>query len=364
MFAVSGQVTVTGLGRVCVAGNTGTHLVEITIGPQVLASASVSMNGCTPGQFKYQPASITLQPGITYYLVTQETAGGDQWYDYGNVSISTGSVSGSVYEYQGQSSWFPVGTAAPTSYVPPNFLYTVEQPGSTSTSTGAQGPPGPQGPQGPTGPQGPVGPQGPAGPQGIPGPQGAPGVQGVAGVEGVAGKTGTQGPAGPQGPQGIPGPQGPPGSSGGNSSGSVTVALDGVAVGSEAVLNLNPGNGVSIACSNNTAAGRIDCTPGYDGALVPTHDTIHGNENFCVSQNGTTAYTCSLPNRQLPAYSAGQAFLLLVDSTCSASCTLSIDLAGTRTITKNDGVSQPAGRLVAGQAQWVWFDGVVFRLMY
>jgi hypothetical protein len=35
-----------------------------------------------------------------------------------------------------------------------------------------------------------------------------------------------------------------------------------------------------------------------------------------------------------------------------------------KSIKKKDGVTDPAGSLVAGQAQLVWYDGTVIRLMY
>ena len=61
-------------------------------------------------------AEITAQ---TYYLVSQETSGGDQWYDYGTVTTSAiGTVTSAVYSSDG-ASWLTLG-GANTSYVPPN----------------------------------------------------------------------------------------------------------------------------------------------------------------------------------------------------------------------------------------------------
>lgn len=273
MFTVSQPITVTALGRICAAGNSGTHAVEIyQAGAGALVAASVSMNGCAPGQFVYVniPPGLPLAVGTPYYLATQETAGGDRWYDYGGsaIQVSTGMVTGSVYQYAGQTAWNPVGVPN-TAYGPPNFQYTPTQPS----------------------------------------PAPAPTPSPVAG---------------------------PPGTSNG---GSTSPA---------------PGDGL-IQSSSGTA---------YDPTVIPTHDTIHANENFCASSNGTSAYTCSLPQKALQKYSLGETFLLLADATCTASCTLNIDGVGVKTITKNDGVSPPAGHLIKGQAQWVWYDGTVFRLMY
>ena len=82
------------------------------------------MAGCTPGQFVYGAINpVTLPAGASYYLVSQETQGGDRWYDQGAISAATAAaVNSSVYFYGGN--WFPVNSAN-TSYVPPNFLYST-----------------------------------------------------------------------------------------------------------------------------------------------------------------------------------------------------------------------------------------------
>jgi hypothetical protein len=71
-----------------------------------------------------------------------------------------------------------------------------------------------------------------------------------------------------------------------------------------------------------------------------------------------------MPDKALLSYSAGQAFLLNVDTTCASSCSLNIDGIGVITITQKDGMTAPGGALVAGQAQFIWYDGTVMRLMY
>ncbi len=121
----SGMI-VNSLGRIMVTGNSGTHtvkLVKSSDGTDVPgASASVSMAGGTPGQFSYTPlaGSITLQPNTSYYLVSQEVAGGDQWYDYGTLSTtSSGVVNSAVYSTD-SNNWITIGSAN-MSYVPPNL---------------------------------------------------------------------------------------------------------------------------------------------------------------------------------------------------------------------------------------------------
>jgi hypothetical protein len=144
----------------------------------------------------------------------------------------------------------------------------------------------------------------------------------------------------------------------------VSIELNGTAQGTQAALNFISGTGIIQSCVNNAGASRVDCTPAYNSALIPTHDTIHANESYCASSNGTTAYTCSMPDKALTAYSTGQMFLLNVDTTCATNCTVNIDGNGVKTITQPNGSTAPTGALVAGQAQLIWFDGTVMRLMY
>ena len=82
----AGDIVVTQLGRWVVPGNTGSHtvkLVHAATGTDV-ASATVTTLGAPVGQFQYTPltSAVTLAAHTSYYLVSQETAGGDYWYDF------------------------------------------------------------------------------------------------------------------------------------------------------------------------------------------------------------------------------------------------------------------------------------------
>lgn len=141
------------------------------------------------------------------------------------------------------------------------------------------------------------------------------------------------------------------------------VQVDGKPVGVENSLNLVPGIGIVHACVDNPGQRRVDCTPSFNTALIPTHDMVHANENYCVSTNRTIGYTCALPNKALMSYSAGMTFVLIVDTPCPKYCSLDIDRVGVKNLKKIDGTTDPGGELVAGQPQWIFYDGVVFRLM-
>ncbi len=79
----------------------------------------------------------------------------------------------------------------------------------------------------------------------------------------------------------------------------LTIDLNGTTQGTQPTLNFISGTGIVQACVNNVSASRVDCTPSFNSALIPTHDTIHANESYCASSNGTTGYTCSMPDKAL-----------------------------------------------------------------
>lgn len=128
LTAGANPIAVSALGRICVANNSQTHTVQFvnaSNGTAIAgASASVNMAGCTPGQFVFSSIGpITLTAGASYYLVSQEMQGGDQWYDQGTISATAvAAVNNSVYYYGGN--WIPINTTN-TSYVPPSFEYTT-----------------------------------------------------------------------------------------------------------------------------------------------------------------------------------------------------------------------------------------------
>jgi hypothetical protein len=133
----SSPVTVTSLGRIYVTGNTGTHTVKIVTASSGadLAGASVSINmstGSPSNGFKYAAlaAPITLAANTAYYLVSQETSGGDQWYDFNTVLTTTTKATVNNAVSRPSNSWVAAGTAN-NSYVPVDFKYASTTPPST-----------------------------------------------------------------------------------------------------------------------------------------------------------------------------------------------------------------------------------------
>ena len=121
---------VVSLGRICAPSNSGQHaikLVQTSVGIDVSGGAAiVNMFGCTPGQYVWTPlpSPIVLNAGTSYFLVSQETSGGDSWYDISSVgNTNVGTVRGGAYGPG--NSWTTAGSAG-SSYGPPNLLYQVD----------------------------------------------------------------------------------------------------------------------------------------------------------------------------------------------------------------------------------------------
>jgi hypothetical protein len=124
-------LTVTELGRIFINGNSGVHTVKLVRASDQAdvpnGSVAITMSGGTPGQFKYGTLSspVTLAANTMYYLASEEVAGGDQWYDVANTTVTTasvGSCNGGVY--LGSSYPWKVVTSANHTYVPVDFKYT------------------------------------------------------------------------------------------------------------------------------------------------------------------------------------------------------------------------------------------------
>jgi hypothetical protein len=133
-IAVSGNpLTITALGRIFAPGNSGTHTLKLVNGATGAdvpgGSATITMTG-SAGQFVYANllSPIVLNVYTTYYVLSQETSGGDQWYDYNTTATTTSvaSLNGAVWG-SGAPYVFVAGSAG-RMYVPVDFKYTVGSP--------------------------------------------------------------------------------------------------------------------------------------------------------------------------------------------------------------------------------------------
>ena len=120
-------VIVYSLNRVILQGNSGKHQVKIVRAStgQDVPGASVLYDTTAPPSysgFVNLPAPVALLPNTSYYLVSQEQAGGDQWYDYAPVTTDmSATVNGPVYSTNG-AQYVPVAIPG-SSYGPANFKY-------------------------------------------------------------------------------------------------------------------------------------------------------------------------------------------------------------------------------------------------
>jgi archaellin len=93
------NITVTELGRMMAPYNTGTQtikLVNASTGQDIAGgSVSISLTYWRAGQFKYGRLAtpVLLQAGQTYYVVCNETAGGNSWYNEQTPVTTTSAVS-------------------------------------------------------------------------------------------------------------------------------------------------------------------------------------------------------------------------------------------------------------------------------
>jgi hypothetical protein len=123
---------VTHLGRWKVAGNSGAHTVKLyDVGAAAdIPGGSVSLNlsGGTDGAYNYAalPSRIALSAGGTYIIASQEALGGDQWYDAHVITWDFAVIdsTNSAYYLAGWN----IGSGS-VAYVPPNFQYSLTDPG-------------------------------------------------------------------------------------------------------------------------------------------------------------------------------------------------------------------------------------------
>jgi hypothetical protein len=86
---------VTAIGRYCLAGNTGSHDLKIVDANGVdvpNTKGVVELFGKTPNQFVYAALDQgpALKANLKYYVLSYETSGGDQFYDFTTtVSLSS-----------------------------------------------------------------------------------------------------------------------------------------------------------------------------------------------------------------------------------------------------------------------------------
>jgi hypothetical protein len=98
-FVCANNATCLALGRWVVPGNNQTHVLSLCSSScTVLASVTVDTSDATPATYVYgslaTPCSLTA--GTTYLIMSQETSGGDQFYDDAGTTVACTSLAGEV----------------------------------------------------------------------------------------------------------------------------------------------------------------------------------------------------------------------------------------------------------------------------
>ncbi len=117
------NITVTSLGRLKIAGNSGTHnMIIASSSGTTLATVDVSVASGTDGQYVYVPltAPVTLTAGTSYFLVSLEAA--DTFYRSFTIVSTAGSAINQAYRQAPNGGWNAVGNPGKADSAV-NFLY-------------------------------------------------------------------------------------------------------------------------------------------------------------------------------------------------------------------------------------------------
>lgn len=136
----SSSISVVALGRAVLSGNTQAHTVRIVRASDstVVTSASVATSGGTAGTFaRTNITPVTLAANTDFYVVSEETNGGDRWND-SQCALQVTAVATPVlaaYSFAATPLTFKEGGVAYVgdAYVPTTFWYaTAPPPGDTT----------------------------------------------------------------------------------------------------------------------------------------------------------------------------------------------------------------------------------------
>jgi hypothetical protein len=120
-------ITVTSVGRMVAPGNSQTHSLKIVNASNStdMVSTTLNLQGLSSGSYAYATLAspVTLSANSTYYILSQEVWGSDQWYDNDTTVTTTqaGTVTSAVY----CTTTLPyiITSTSNHEYVPVNFTY-------------------------------------------------------------------------------------------------------------------------------------------------------------------------------------------------------------------------------------------------
>jgi hypothetical protein len=137
------------------------------------------------------------------------------------------------------------------------------------------------------------------------------------------------------------------GASGGGG-GSLTLQSNGTLVGTQPILNVLPGTGITWTPTDDGANNRVNVQPNADTSVLATRDQVVSNADTYGPTAGTsTAYTLSPVGAPLGAYATGQRFTVLFHAESGASPTINISTLGARKLYQQNGTTQIAATDIA-----------------
>lgn len=129
-FTTVGAISVLGLGRPCLTGNSQTHTLYLSTtaggsGGVVLGPLTVNMSGCAVGTFIEATGTASLSSSSTYVCWSSETNGGDLFYDGQAISVDSSAtlVESTFNLTPGNPPGVPSSGAANTAFVPCTFYH-------------------------------------------------------------------------------------------------------------------------------------------------------------------------------------------------------------------------------------------------
>jgi hypothetical protein len=125
-------LVVKSLGRWFIPGNADMHAMKIVDAatkadvPGTAVTIPVPTTGLTTERFVYTqlPAGVALTPGADYYIISQETTGGDQFYDSAATTVTTTAKASRVYAVNGDGiATYTTSPVLGSSYGPVDLQY-------------------------------------------------------------------------------------------------------------------------------------------------------------------------------------------------------------------------------------------------
>lgn len=140
----------------------------------------------------------------------------------------------------------------------------------------------------------------------------------------------------------------------------LAIQNDGVATGSEAILNF--GTGVGIVWTGVDAAGKITETLAIDPSYTLSRLTDQaGTDKYCNSSTGTAVGTCTL-TPTLTAYTTGMCLHMLSTTNNTTTFTINVDTLGAKSVLGQKGGALAAADITANQLVVICYNGTAFNL--